>query len=451
MGSGGSEIDDRIVEAITCVSLDKDDDLDDEDPSDCREPGQQLTYTIYYTNDHDETLENAFIIDWLPQDVRYPEGDWTFGYDPNASPPIVLYPPDPGYDGATHSYAWALDTIDPNASGSVQLSIIVNDVAAPGTYLHNLAQLYGEFLITDPNDPNSLVTEVRLVTRASSIRRFAVYITPPQTLFVDETAVNSAQTGVDWPNAFLTLQDAIACAEAAVCGEVKSIYVAQGTYSGDSEDDSFDLTSLPGISLYGGFKTGGCPFEERGPDKYKTILTGRIDDTRRTDTVVVIGNNTLLSGFTITESAEYGVYGSQVDFVLEQCRIDGHDNYGVRAINGNVSLIWCNLTGNRWDSIRHDGNGYTLYLENCWIRQSGRYGVYCTTSTPIITNSIVSESDLTEAGNEGIRIVNPAYSPLLQNVTISHNKAIGVSLIGSTLPKYRTASFTTTTAEGHSL
>ena len=67
IGSGGSWIEDPIVEAITCISLDKDDDLDDENPSDCREPGQELTYTLYYANDDDETLQNAFIIDWLPR------------------------------------------------------------------------------------------------------------------------------------------------------------------------------------------------------------------------------------------------------------------------------------------------------------------------------------------------------------------------------------------------
>ncbi|HRT51254.1 MAG TPA: VWA domain-containing protein [Anaerohalosphaeraceae bacterium] len=275
VGSGGSWIEDPIVEAITCVSLDKDDDLDDENPSDCRQPGQELTYTLYYANDDDETLQNAFIIDWLSPNVTYPDGEWTFGYDPNASPPIVLYPPDPGWDGATNSYAWALGPIDPNASGSVQLTVTVNEAAAPGTYLHNLAELWGTVYVHDPNDPNRLVPEVRLVARAVLDTPVCCYITPPQTLYVDKTATGGAQTGVDWQNAFLTLQDAIACAEAAVCGEVESIYVAQGTYSpGDSEDDSFDLTSLPGISLYGGFKPGGCPLEERNPTKYPTVLSG---------------------------------------------------------------------------------------------------------------------------------------------------------------------------------
>ena len=438
VGSGNQEIEDGIVEAITCVSLDKDDDLDDEDPSDCREPGQELTYTIYYSNDGDETVEDAFILDWLPWNVTYPNGDWTFGFDPNASPPIVLYPPDPGYDAGIHTYAWVLGSIDPNAFGSVQLGVVVNEAAAPGTFLHNVAELWGTIYVRDPNDPNSLVPELRLVGRAVLDTPVCCYITPPQTLFVDETAVNGAQTGVDWANAFLSLQDALAYARAALCGQVEFIYVAEGTYSpGDDEQDSFDLTSLPGISLYGGFKSGGCSWEARNPESYKTILSGRIDQTTLNDTIVVMGGNTSLSGLTITESSfsGQGVYGSGADFVLEQCRIEGHDSYGVRASSGNVSLIWCNLTENKGDSIRHDGAGYTLYVENCWVKKSGQYGIYCTNSTPIIINSVVSESDMREFGNEGIVMVSPTYSPQLHNVTISHNKSAGVSRFGGALPQ----------------
>jgi len=106
-----------------------------------------------------------------------------------------------------------------------------------------------------------------------------------------------------------------------------------------------------------------------------------------------------------------------------------------QASNGNVSLIWCTLTDNRVHSIRHDGAGYTLYLEDCWIKKSGQAGIWCTDSTPIIVNSVVSESDLNEGGNEGIVMVSPTYSPQLQNVTVSHNKSAGLSRFGGALPQ----------------
>ncbi|HPD48688.1 MAG TPA: right-handed parallel beta-helix repeat-containing protein, partial [Anaerohalosphaeraceae bacterium] len=198
---------------------------------------------------------------------------------------------------------------------------------------------------------------------------------------------------------------------------------------------SFDLTSLPGISLYGGFKSGGCSWEARSPEKSKTILSGRIDETRRIESVVLMGNDTLVSGFTITGSAEQGISGSGADFILEQCWIQDNWGYGVQASNSNISLIWCNVVDNKADSIRHGGTGYTLYLENCWVKKSGRFGVACVNSTPIIVNSVISESDMLEAGNEGILMLNPTYSPMLQNVTVSHNKAAGLSRFGGALPE----------------
>lgn len=69
------------------------DDVGDEE---CVDPEEEITYTIHWDNTGGLVLEDAFIIDWLPSGVSYPDGEWTFGYDPNASPPLVLYPPDPG-------------------------------------------------------------------------------------------------------------------------------------------------------------------------------------------------------------------------------------------------------------------------------------------------------------------------------------------------------------------
>ena len=106
-----------------------------------------------------------------------------------------------------------------------------------------------------------------------------------------------------------------------------------------------------------------------------------------------------------------------------------------QASNGNVSLIWCTLTDNKLHSIRHDGAGYTLSVENCWIKKSGQAGIWCTDSTPIVVNSVVSESDIREFGNEGIVMFTPADQPILQNVTVSHNKSAGVSRFGGALPQ----------------
>ena len=372
------------------------------------------------------TLEDAYIIDSLPVGTTFPESAYTFGFDPNASPPIVLYPPDPGWDGATNSYAWALGSIDPNASGSVQLTVTVNEAAAPGTYLHNLAELWGTVYVHDPNDPNRLVPEVRLVARAVLDTPVCCYITPPQTLYVDETAVNGAQTGVDWPNAFVSLQDALAFARSALCGEVESIYVAQGTYSpGDSEDDSFDLRELPGISLFGGFRPGGCDFSERSPKRYETILTGLIDEDEFPDAerVVTMGNDTLLSGFTVTQALESAIFGEGVDFAVEHCVVRDNFQFGINAARGNVSVQWTTVSSNGSTGIYHSGEGYNLTVDNSWLLRNGEHGVFCLRSTPVMKNAIVSENDVMKWGRQGIRLEKPAYPPVLYNLTIANNKA----------------------------
>jgi len=58
--------------------------------------------------------------------------------------------------------------------------------------------------------------------------------------------------------------------------------------------------------MYGGFKTGGSPFDQRNPGRYETTLTGYIaldanNHILRNETVVMMGHDTLLDRFIVTE------------------------------------------------------------------------------------------------------------------------------------------------------
>jgi len=153
---------------------------------------------------------------------------------------------------------------------------------------------------------------------------------------------------------------------------VNSIYVAQGTYSpGDNENDSFVLPE--GVSVYGGFPTGGCDFADRNPKRYQTSLTGYIDSTSRNTTVVTMGGETHLEGFTVREASfdGQGIFGSGADFSLKNCTIEHNEYYGIYIENGNVNLEWCTIRNNKSDGIYHQGEDYELIVENCWIRQIG--------------------------------------------------------------------------------
>jgi hypothetical protein len=164
-----------------------------------------------------------------------------------------------------------------------------------------------------------------------------------------------------------------------------------------------------------------------------STLSGLWDSDERNETIVTMGDNSLLDGFTVTDAADYGIYGSIADFTIENCTVIGNEEYGIRAIGGNVIIRWCFIQNNV-DGIRHQGEGFTLTIENTQVRKNMRYGIFSQNSTPTIINSIVSESDLSEAGSAGIRMVNPTDSPVLHNTTIAHNKAEGISLVGSILP-----------------
>jgi hypothetical protein len=251
---------------------------DDVPDGECTQPDEELTYTICWGNMDGQLLEDAYIIDWLPEGVSYPPGTWSYEpgdpNDPN-EPPFYLIPPDPGYDPETHSYVWPLGDVDPNTWGCVSLTVVVNDKAVPGGILHNVAELWGTLRMPDPNDPNLLYPETFLIARATLDTDVCCYAGIAEILYVDQSATNGGNTGLNWKNAFLELQDALDYARSSICGTVHSIYVAQGTYSpGDKSSNSFVLPD--GISVYGGFPKGGGELWQRNPGRYQAVLTGTV-------------------------------------------------------------------------------------------------------------------------------------------------------------------------------
>ncbi len=407
---------DAIHLNLNIMPFTKDDDLAD---GQCASPEQSLTYTICFNNAYGETLEDAFVIDWLPAGVDY---DALISIDP-----LVL---DPNYNAEEHYYRWELGDIDPNETACLTLDVMVNYNTAPGSFLHNVAELWGTVLVPDPNDPNIVNPETRIVARVIKDTPVCCWQEMPEVLYVDKNATAGANNGLNWQNAFIDLQDALDYAQAQVCGEVNSIYVAQGTYAPQDTESGFVLPQ--GVSVYGGFPTGGCDFGLQNPKRYETILTGLIDEETIAAAVVTMGDNTLLDGFTVTNAFDYNIYGSNGDFTVAHCVIkECLFGFGIYAENGNAAIQWCTINKNGTTGIQHTGTGYMLTVDNSWILRNGEYGVYCENSTPTIRNSIISESDLMEQGREGVRMVNPTSQPKLLNNTIANNKAAGVFFVSN--------------------
>ncbi len=424
--SAGYTIDNVNFGGLTMVQFTKTDDVED-----CVSPEDEITYTICFENGLTQTVVDPVVIDWLPNEVFYPGSVGSFEIldlnDPNT---WQFIPPDPGYSEADHSYTWYLDDMDPNSSGCLHLTVTVLNTAPPGGYLHNIAELYGTILVPDEEDPNNLIPEFRLIARAELDTEVCCWQEPPSILYIDEKAPGG--NGQSWSTAFQSLQDALTYARSQTCGEIEACYVAQGTYSpGNYASDTFTLPN--GVFVYGGFPSGGSEFWQRNPKRYKTTLTGKIDQFLRNDTVVKMADGCLIDGFTISDAGEYCVYGSGVDFSVVNCTVEGSDQYGIRAIDGNVNLNWCTVRNNH-EGIWHSGAGFVLNIENCWFKKQGEFGIRCENSVPRLLNSIVTESDLSQTGNAGIRLFYPSSPPVLQNCTISHNKSVGVSVAGTTMP-----------------
>jgi uncharacterized repeat protein (TIGR01451 family) len=401
VNSATSAIKNAIIDEIICFTFEKDDDLDDENPSDCRQDGQEIVYTISWTNTSGQALTNAWILDRLPQGVTYPV-EYTF--DPNTWEMIPL---DPNYDPENHEHVWFIGPIPADASGSVSLTVVVNSNAVPGMNLINTAELYdGESLVT-------IATKKTLICCPEN---------PISTIYVDKFAMG-ANSGLNWENAYNSLDDALTQARESVCVTNFTILVAQGTYAPINATNGFVLPS--GCSVFGGYPTGGG--DVASPKKYETVLTGLIDEETISATGVTMGNDTILDGFTIANAFDYNIYGSGVDFTVSHCTItECLFGYGISAFNGNVTVQWCNIRSNGTDGLYHEGEEFTLTVDNSHSMRNGEYGIRTIGSTLALKNSIVSESDMTKKGREGIYIENPTYQPKIFNATIANNKAQGI-------------------------
>ena len=411
---------------IKSILLTKTDNIPD---GQCVFSNDEMSYTICYKNTLNDTLSNVILVDYLPYGVSYPAGFDTIG------PDLIVIPGDPNYDPVNHTYTWEIGDLepqtDPNVSPvCVSLDVVVNDSAEPGLLLHNVVEVVRTICydMTDPEDPNNTITicNDQVIAAATEDTPICCY-GDPNIIYVSEDA-SGADNGTGWSNAYSGsdgLQKALTRAWNSTCDGPFTIYIARGTYlPGTSEYDSFELPD--GCQVYGGFPTGGCDFVYRNPKKYETVLSGRLGDYDFAYSVVCMGHESGISDTIISEGFEHNIYGNGVDFTVNNCVIKDSVNYGIYAEYGNVITKSCMIKNNGADGIFHESIANNLNVSNSWVMRNDKFGVECVYTTPIMYNSIISESDLAEEGYAGISIINPAYSPILHNLTISENKSVGL-------------------------
>jgi autotransporter-associated beta strand protein len=153
--------------------------------------------------------------------------------------------------------------------------------------------------------------------------------------------------GLNWGDAFTSLQDALAAASAPW-----SIWVAAGTYTpGTLPSDTFALT--PGVDIYGGFAGNESSLNQRNIAVNLTILSGDLggNDTgswgNRTDNamhVVTGAGSAILDGFIISGGYANGAAGAGLDIngtspSIRNCVFTGNRSEGPGLADGGAVSI----------------------------------------------------------------------------------------------------------------
>jgi len=210
-----------------------------------------------------------------------------------------------------------------------------------------------------------LATLLPLATQAQTIR------------YVDvNSPAGAGGTGADWSHAYTNLDAALGAS--TVGGD--SIYVAQGTYVPAT---TFGMTN--GVSVYGGFKTGGEAFANRNWATKVTTLSG---DVGRNDTPGDFFNNRGDNRSNVVSFIGVGLkngYGTLLD------------GFKIRGGNGGAGIY---IGG--WG-----GQGGTFVVSNCWVTDnsapSGMSGggvewTYAAVATGTFVNCVVTTNFIPFSG-----------------------------------------------------
>ncbi|HPP55267.1 MAG TPA: right-handed parallel beta-helix repeat-containing protein [Anaerohalosphaeraceae bacterium] len=360
-----------------------------------------LTLINYATNS--ATLENIIIRQTDPNDPNYVPSE------PNSINEPLVYPassPTGSYDPLTHTITWMLGNISPGSSGSVSFQVSVNTASEPGGVLRNKAVL--------SNSEGNLAVAIERTNVCCWDNGGIIY--------VNRNATGS-NAGTSWENAYVDLQDAIA--RINKCGG-DQIWVAGAIYSpGNATTDTFTIPA--GVSVYGGFAGNETSIDQRDIEAYPTILSGYINSTLQNETIVTMGNESLLDGFTVKEGERRGVLGQNADFAISNCTIEDIQQYGIYATGGNVSVNWSVIQKNEYDGIYHLGNNAkTLTVENCRVSENGQHGIYARLSIPVIRNSQISLNGTENSASYGLYLFYPRSGYAIYNNTIVYNANYGV-------------------------
>jgi hypothetical protein len=309
----------------------------------------------------------------------------------------VNYPIQPAITVAVEDQFGNIVTTD---SSSVTLSIATPSGYELGGSITVDAQsgiaTFGDVTVPQPGTFTLQATDGGLTPNVSA--PFQVYSTA--IYYVDQSATAGADTGLDWPDAFLSLQSALAV---AVPGD--TIDVAQGDYSpGTDPTSTFQL--LNGVTIQGGFPTGGASSPD--PIVYPTLLDGM---NANFHVVTGNGNNStaVLNGFTILNGNANGTGDA-----------DSSYGGGLVADGGVPTIINCIFQNNTAIDggamyTANEGTAGPNLVDCLFFANTAQYGgaLYTYNCSPTLTNCTFTANSVTEYG--GAIESDDASDPVLIN------------------------------------
>ncbi len=198
--------------------------------------------------------------------------------------------------------------------------------------------------------------------------------------------------GSSWKSAFGDISEAIKIA--ACDGKKHEIWVAAGTYYGDTVSGASAICLEKGVSLYGGFEGKETTLAARDTAKNPTILDGK--NVRRVitqnygfaDSMAVI-----VDGFTIQNGnvANGGGAYLSTNTTLSNCIVKNNkaSSNGSAIFATNATIKNCQILGNTYTNSLQ----YTVRLNNCKMdscvlkgNRSGYYAAICAENKSKVTN-----------------------------------------------------------------
>ncbi len=397
------------------LGITKDDGLNEEDPNDFVLPEDEIVYTI--TIDPNNTNhEWLTVTDVLPAGVD-----------------LETMPPDPNYDPQTHTYTWELGPLSATDDPVVlTLTVTVNDRAEP------MGMLVNE-VIAESDVGFGIAWEQ---TPVACFGGDIIYVA---------AAASEGGNGTNWQLAYNKLSDALNRAEQG-CG-VEEVWIARGKYHpGPLATDTFDVPDS--VSVYGGFAGNEPSIEQRNFVANPTILSGYIrtinDIEQRNETVVTMGNDSLLDGVIVKEADWHGVKGTNVDYSVGNCVIWRNGWDGIYCVDGALTVSWSEVKDNAWHGVYHESANSMLTVYNSRIHDNTWDGVLADSSHVTIKNSSISGNG-SDGDYYGLNLLYPASMAVVHNNTIAHNMNEGVAFVGESIPDVRNCILWGNNGEGSQL